>query len=211
MRPTPQLIKKIKELTGIIQEITVYESEAGISVFGNICGKSFDCSDESQVLAELDFAESVRNYLASDESYEKQKAVVDDLLFKTMMLEECFCNIAAQSRHELGNLRTMELNRKIEGESKADTYRRKRDLLVEIECLKKDFKKYTSDKMRIVSNIFIGINNDGAIEARDKCIDFFNDSFELFIKHTAEAGTHIHAAISVKKPTWKAFKTIISK
>ena len=211
MRPTPQLIKKIKELTGIIQEITVYESEAGISVFGNICGKSFDCSDESQVLAELDFAESVRNYLASDESYEKQKAVVDDLLFKTMMLEECFCNIAAQSRHELGNLRTMELNRKIEGEKGADTYRRKRDLLVEIECLKKDFKKYTSDKMRIVSNIFIGINNDGAIEARDKCIDFFNDSFELFIKHTAEAGTHIHAAISVKKPTWKAFKTIISK
>ena len=211
MKPSPQLIKKIKELTGIIQEITVYESEAGISVFGNICGKSFDCSDKSQVLAELDFAESVRNYLASDESYEKQKAVVDDLLFKTMMLEECFCNIAAQSRHELGNLRTMELNRKIEGESKADTYRRKRDLLVEIECLKKDFKKYTSDKMRIVSNIFIGINNDGAIEARDKCIDFFNDSFELFIKHTAEAGTHIHAAISVKKPTWKAFKTIISK
>ena len=210
MRQTPQLIKKIKELTGSQQDITVYETEAGISVFGNIGGKSFECSNKSQVLAELDFIDSVRNYLVSTEAYEKQKIVVDALLFKTMMLEECFCNIAAQSRHELGNLRMMELNRKIEGESKADTYRRKRDLLVEIECLKKDFKKYTSDKMRIVSNIFIGINNDGAIEARDKCIDFFNDSFELFIKHTEQAGTHIHAAVSVKKPAWKAFKTIIS-
>lgn len=211
MRQTPQLIKKIKELTGSQQDITVYETETGVSVFGNICGKSFECSGESQVLAELDFIDSVRNYLISDGAFEKQKIVVDALLFKTMMLEECFCNIAAQSRHELGNYRMMELNRKIEGESRVDTYRRRRDLLTEIECLKKDYKKYTSDKMRIVSNIFIGINNDGAIEARDKCIDFFNDSFELFIKHTEQAGTHIHAAVSVKKPTWKAFKTFISK
>ena len=211
MKPSPQLIKKIKELTGFIQEITVYESEAEISVFGNICGNSFECSNESQVLAELDFAESVRNYLTSDEYYEKQKIVVDDLLFKTMMLEECFCNIAAQSRHELGNLRTMELNRKIEGEKGADTYRRKRMLLIELEELRKDFKRYTSDKMRIVSKVFVDINNEGAIKARDLCIDFFNDAFELFIKHTAEAGTHIHAAISVKKPSWKAFMTIISK
>ena len=211
MKPSTQLIKSLKDITGFIQEITVYESKAGISVFGNICGKSFECSDASQVLAELEFVESVRNYLTSDEAYEKQKAIVDNLLFKTMMLEECFCNIAAQSRHELGNLRTMELNRKIEGEKGADTYRRKRMLLIELDELRKDFKRYTSDKMRIVSKVFIDINNEGAIKARDLCIDFFNDAFELFIKHTAEAGTHIHAAVSVKKPTWKAFKTIISK
>lgn len=209
MRPTPQFLKRIKELTGSQQDITVYETETGISVFGNICGKSFDIEGSDQSFAEENFLISIETYIASDEAYEKQNAVVDKLLFKTMMLEECFCNIAAQSRHELCNLRMMELNRKIEGESKANTYRRKRDLLVEIECLKKDYKKYTSEKMRIVSNIFICINNDGAIKARDKCIDFFNDSFELFIKHTEQAGTHIHAAISVKKPTWKAFKTII--
>lgn len=211
MRPTPQFLKRIKELTGSQQDITVYETETCVSIFGNIGGKSFDIEGSGQAFAEENFLIAVETYLTSDEAYEKQKIVVDALLFKTMMLEECFCNIAAQSRHELGNYRMMELNRKIEGESKADTYRRKRDLLTEIECLKKDYKKYTSDKMRIVSNIFIGINNDGAIEARDKCIDFFNDSFELFIKHTEQAGTHIHAAVSVKKPTWKAFKTIISK
>lgn len=211
MRPTPKFLKRIKELTGSNQDVTVYETETGISVFGNIGGKSFECSDKSQILAELDFVEIVRDFLVSDEAYEKQKVVVDALLFKTMMLEECFCNIAAQSRHELGNFRMMELNRKIEGEKGADTYRRKRDLITEIECLKKDYKKYTSDKMRIVSNIFIGINNEGAIHARDLCIDFFNDSFELFIKHTEQAGTIIKAAVSVKKPSWKAFKTIITK
>lgn len=211
MRPTPQFLKRIKELTGSSQDITVYETETGISVFGNICGKSFDIEGSGQSFAEENFLIAVETYIASDEAYENQKVVVDDLLFKTMMLEECFCNIAAQSRHELGNFRMMQLNRKIEGESKADTYRRRRDLITEIECLKKDYKKYTSDKMRLVSNIFIGINNEGAIKARDLCIDFFNDSFELFIKHTTEAGTIIHAAVSVKKPSWKAFKTIITK
>lgn len=222
MRPTPQFLKRIKELTGSQQDITVKISEEFSEEFFEVFfeeffvvsaiigGRKFCVRGESQSVAEENFFKDVESYLTSDEAYEKQKIVVDALLFKIMMLEECFCNIAAQSRHELGNYRMMELNRKIEGESKADTYRRKRDLLTEIECLKKDYKKYTSDKMRIVSNIFIGINNDGAIEARDKCIDFFNDSFELFIKHTDQAGTHIHAAVSVKKPAWKAFKTIIS-
>lgn len=211
MRPTPKFLKRIKELTGSSQDITVYETETGISAFGNIAGKCFDIEGSGQTFAEENFLIAVETYLTSDEAYEKQKVVVDALLFKTMMLEECFCNIAAQSRHELGNFRMMELNRKIEGEKGADTYRRKRDLITEIECLKKDYKKYTSDKMRIVSNIFIGINNEGAIHARDLCIDFFNDSFELFIKHTEQAGTIIKAAVSVKKPAWKAFKTIITK
>ena len=81
----------------------------------------------------------------------------------------------------------------------------------EISNLMAQKKKFENPKFRLVTTSFENCNEDGAIEAKDLCVDFFIGAFDLFMENSKEAGTVIYPAVSVKKPGCKTFKTVIDK
>ena len=81
----------------------------------------------------------------------------------------------------------------------------------EISNLMAQKKKFENPKFRLVTSSFESCNGEGAIEAKDSCVDFFIGAFDLFMENSKEAGTVIYPAVSVKKPGCKTFKTIIDK
>ena len=211
MRASKALIEAIKEMTGFPPKLTLLETEAGVSVTGIIAGRKFDVANVDQKKAEECFEYAVIAYLTEKEHYDAQQIVTDRLLFQVMMLEEIFCNIAAQSRHELGILRTMEYNKETANLNRQQRKNRKTLLMNEISNLMAQKKKFENPKFRLVTTSFENCNEDGAIEAKDLCVDFFIGAFDLFMENSKEAGTVIYPAVSVKKPGCKTFKTVIDK
>ena len=211
MRASKALIEAIKEMTGFPPKLTLLETEAGVSVSGIIAGRKFDVANVDQKKAEECFEYAVIAYLTEKEHYDAQQIVTDRLLFQVMMLEEIFCNIAAQSRHELGILRTMEYNKETANLNRQQRKNRKTLLMNEISNLMAQKKKFENPKFRLVTTSFENCNEDGAIEAKDLCVDSFIGAFDLFMENSKEAGTVIYPAVSVKKPGCKTFKTVIDK
>ena len=211
MRASKALIEAIKEMTGFPPKLTLLETEAGVSVTGIIAGRKFDVANVDQKKAEECFEYAVIAYLTEAEHSIAQQTVTDTLLFQVMMLEEIFCNIAAQSRQELITLRTMEYNKETSNLNRQQRKNRKTLLMNEISNLMAQKKKFENPKFRLVTTSFENCNEDGAIEAKDSCVDFFIGAFDLFMENSKEAGTVIYPAVSVKKPGCKTFKTIIDK
>lgn len=211
MRASRALVEAIKEMTGFSPKIEVLETEVGVTVSGIIAGRKFKTEEPDQRKAEEAFEYAVIAYLTEKEHYDVQQGITDKLLFQVMMLEEIFCNIAAQSRQELGILRTMEYNKETASFNRQNRKKRKAALMAEINNLMAQKKKFENPKFRLVTTSFENCNEDGAIEAKDLCVDFFIGAFNLFMENSKEAGTVIYPAISVKKPGCKTFKTVINK
>lgn len=211
MRASKALVESIKEMTGFSPKLTLLETEAGVSVSGIIAGRKFKTEEPDQRKAEEAFEYAVIAYLTEKEHYDVQQGITDKLLFQVMMLEEIFCNIAAQSRQELGILRTMEYNKETASMNRQNRKKRKAALMAEINNLMAQKKKFENPKFRLVTTSFENCNEDGAIEAKDLCVDFFIGAFNLFMENSKEAGTVIYPAVSVKKPGCKTFKTVINK
>lgn len=211
MRASKETTEEVKEKTGFYHEVTVDETEDGFLCTGIIAGKKITGQSKDKASAELKFLDELNHYLTDIDIYKKQQIITDKLLFQVMMLEDVFCNIAAQSRHELMTLRIMEYNQKKPSENRKMARDRRNGLIYEIEGLRTEIKKYTSSRTRLVTKIFDRINDEETIEARDNCVDFFIGSFELFLENSKDVGTVIYPAVSVKKPNWSKFKTIIAK
>lgn len=211
MRASRALVESIKEMTGFQPKIEVLETETGVTVSGIITGRKFKTEEPDQRKAEEAFEYAVIAYLTNKKHYDGQKTTTDTLLFQVMMLEEIFCNIAAQSRQELITLRTMEYNKETANLNRQQRKNRKTLLMTEINNLMAQKKKFENPKFRLVTTSFENCNGEGAIEAKDLCVDFFIGAFDLFMENSKEAGTIIYPAVSVKKPGCKTFKTIINK
>jgi len=210
LKPSKTLILSIKELTGENPKIDVYKEWGCYKINVCISGKKFRAESIDLSVCEYRLTEQIRIHLTSKAEKDKQNAICDITLFKAMLMEDVYCNLASSSRKELAKLRVMEANEP--SDLPRNIARKNKEVLLrEAMKLKESAAEFDSKKMRLITKVFESINGEQAIEAKAMCVDYVVGAIELFMKHSAEDGTVVYPAISVKKPKCITFKTVIDK
>lgn len=212
LKTSKAVVDKILELTGEKVQIDTYKEWNTYHINAVINGKKFRSESMYLPQAENSFLSKVEEFLNDKEEMRKQSALVDRLLFRAMMLEEVYCNLGAEARKELANLRVMEAqDQKDKTISRNNARANKRTLLYEAKMLKESASEFNSKKMRLITKTFEAINGAGAVEAKEQCIDYVIDAIDLLIDNSTQVGDVIIPAIAIKKKGCKVFKTIKAK